>query len=124
MSYKIKWEKEGVHMTFSGVIKTGEVTKVDSEIYSDPRFNGIKYFIWDATNATMIMQTKDETKLQAVCDYGASSYKRIIKGVFLANDENIREHIAHYIDTALECESKWDLKFFDTIKNARAWVST
>ena len=124
MSYKIIWETEGVHMMLSGVINAGEVSQADSEVYSNPRFSGIKYFIWDATNVTKTIQTKDDTEFQAACDYGASSYKRNMKGAFLANDKNTKKHIAYYIDKAAEFKSTWDLKYFDSIKRARAWVSS
>ena len=124
MTYKITWGKEGINFQFFGDVTASELHDANNEIYGDHRFDDIKYFIWDMTGAKNLEMIKDEAEISVYTDHVATSYKRSLKGAFVANDKHVRKIIKHYIDKSIKLGSTWELNLFYKTEDAKEWISS
>jgi hypothetical protein len=123
MPHFTRWEEDGIYWSFSGIVTLQEQKEADGEMYGDPRFDSLRYFIWDGTNISKIDYDEYEADGPAAIDKVSSTYRPNLKGALIANDESVRKIIKRYIKTSERLKSSWDLKMFDTIKQARDWLS-
>lgn len=72
MAYQIRWENIGVYCKFTGIVSSNDLMDCNSTIYASPRFDTLRYQIFDMLNATDIAFTIEDVELAAACDYAAS----------------------------------------------------
>ena len=123
MPHITTWEKNGIYWVFSGVVTLQEQQKADGEMYSDPRFDSLEYFIWDGTNVTKMDYGDSEADEPAAIDKASSTYKPNLKGALIAKNKAVRKKLKRYIKTSERLKSTWDLRIFETIDQARNWLS-
>ena len=97
--------------------------EANAEAYADYRFDHIKYFICDFTDAEDLALQESDIEYSAATDRGAAHTNRDIKGALVASDQHICEVIDSYITTSSALESSWDLKRFPNMDEAREWLS-
>lgn len=124
MPHTTTWEEHGVWWQFYGTVTPQELAESDAEMYGDPRFEHIKYFIWDTTDVEDITFSEVHVELSAASDWAAASYKQHMKGALVANNKHVQKRIQRYIETSIEFESTWDLKLFENLEAARLWLSS
>ncbi len=86
MPHKTIWEDHGICMTFSGIVTTQELLDSNGEVYRDPRFSDLKYFIWDATNVKKLDFGKRGADIAANTDKVSTSWKPHMRLALVAND--------------------------------------
>ena len=121
MAYEVTWEGEGLYLKFYGTITAQEVNAVNNEMYGDPRFDGIKYQIWDSTDALKFELTERDADVAAATDASTVSYKPVCRCALVATDTEMRRLIERYIEKSLEKGSSWEFKLFERIEDARKW---
>lgn len=122
MPHKTTWEDKGINLQFYGDITTDEVEQSTAEAYGDHRFDDIKYFIWDMTDAESLITDEAHVESTAAESWAASTYKTSLKGAIVSNDNDICKFIEHYIATSSKMENPWELKLFSNTKDATKWV--
>lgn len=123
MSYKNIWEKNGIYQSFHGIVIAQEVYDANNEVYEDPRFSDIKYAIWDSSGIDQLNMNKNEATVPAIYNKGASLYVRNIKQALIVKNEHTKGLCTHYIDLSRRLSTPWKFKLFDSIEDARRWVS-
>lgn len=122
MPHKTVWEEKGIYWRFSGPVSSTEVEQANNEMYGNPRFDDIRYFIWDMADATAPEITVDVAEDAAATDRGASLTNAQIKGALISSNNYIDKLIQHYIKTSESMGTPWKLKLFNNLEDARSWV--
>jgi len=124
MPHTTTWEKDGIWWQFHGTVDAKEFIEADAELYNDPRFDRIKYWIWDGTHIEELAIDEVHAELIAATDWAATEYNKEIKGAMIAKDKNIQKRIKRYLEVSMEFESTWQLRVFENLEEARQWVSS
>ncbi len=122
MPYEINWEKNGVLVRFSGTFDYNENANATIEIYSAPKFEDVKYAIWDLSGISELNMTKDEAVLAAMHDQFASSRLPHIKMALLAQDEPTRQICEAYVARCQSSRMGWEFMVSGSIESIRTWV--
>ena len=123
MAHNTTWEESGIYWQFFGYVSAQEVEEANNEMYGDLRFDDIKYFIWDMSNATGWGMTESDAAYSAATDKGASRTTKKVKGALISNDEKVRAIMNIYIEVSSKIENPWELRIFNKLEDAREWVS-
>ena len=121
MSYTTEWEKNGVVWRYSDVVNGEELIKSNLEIYGDERFDIMKYQIVDLIDVNTFQVTRDEMLKMAAYDKAAALSNPRVKVAIVATIPAIKTLTELY--EAANIESPWETRVFDSIADARAWVS-
>lgn len=123
MPHHTTWEQDGIYWQFYGVVDEKECFESDAELYNDPRSDHIKYWIWDGSNIEKLAIAEIHAELIAATDAAATENNQKIKGAIIANNTNTLKLMEVYISMSMELESSLELKVFQTLEDARKWVS-
>ena len=123
MPHTTTWEKDGIYWKAYGTVTAQEINDAHAQLYSAPRPDRIKYWIWDGAEVDALIISDIRTELVAGYDWAASENNKSIKAAFIATDANILRVIKLYIRISMALESTWEFKIFDNIEDARQWVS-
>ena len=73
MPYQSNWEQAGVHVRLTGQVTGLDIKQVDREIYGHETFDGMRYTIYDFTQAEDFSVSLDEMREVAAMDLAAST---------------------------------------------------
>lgn len=121
MPYATTWEESGVLWTFRGQVTGDEILRANQEIYRDPRFPGLTYQIVDLTAVERFDVTEDDMALVALHDRAAARSTQSVRVAIAAADEIIKDLSAFY--DAVMVGSPWHQRIFDSIGEAREWLT-
>jgi hypothetical protein len=124
MPHQTLWENKGIYWRFSGVVTLDEQELADGEMYGDPRFDELEYFIWDGTDIDKVDYHETEADEPAAIDKVSSVYKPNLKGALIAKTESVKLVVQRYIKTSIELGSSWEFKMFDSLEQAREWLAS
>ncbi len=121
MPYVIIWENKGIRWKFHGVVTSAESAESNLAIYSDPRFDTIRYQIADFSGATDVSFLEKDMKKIAYLDQAAGRSNPRIKVALVASDQKIRSLLEAYIKHSQG--SPWETRLFDAVEFAEQWLS-
>lgn len=122
MAHTTIWKPDGIIWRFFGVVDTDEVNRANSEMYDDPRFLRINYFIWDMLDVVELVKDDVELSEPAATDYGASFTNETIRGALVAHVGPVYDSCQRYIEMSAELQNPWQLRLFTNKNLARDWV--
>lgn len=122
MPYITTWEPTGIKWQFHGTVTSEEVDEANREMYEDPRFDSIKYFIWDMSNVEKLIKNKLEINKPVATDLGASHINKNIKGALVANEGYVYDSCNNYINLSKKLNTTWKLKLFNNNESALKWL--
>ena len=115
------WEPDGLYRKFTGIISGEEILESNFELLLNPNFQTIKYVINDFTEVTGHSIETSHTKVYASTDEIASNSKVNLKVAIVVTLESLitlaKSYREEMIDNKFECD------IFQTIEDARKWVS-
>jgi hypothetical protein len=121
MAYTTEWETQGVLWRYSGIVDGTELINSNLDIYGDERFDRMKYQIVDLTRVSAFNVTRDEMLKIAAYDRAASLSNPFVKVAVVAKITAIKALTVLY--DAENIKSPWETRIFDTVDQARAWIS-
>jgi hypothetical protein len=121
MAYTTEWETQGVLWRYSGIVDGTELINSNLDIYGDERFDQMKYQIVDLTRVSAFNVTRDEMLKIAAYDRAASLSNPFVKVAVVAKITAIKALTVLY--DAENIKSPWETRIFDTVDQARAWIS-
>lgn len=124
MLYKLTWNKEGTVAEFFGKISLDTILEVDQKHYNDPRFDEIRYELYDFTQADLSGVYICDVQVPAAYDYGASHINRYIKVASVATDPHAIELCKHYINVSKGINSSWSFGIFEDRESALKWCTS
>ena len=124
MNFTVKWEKNGVHVIFSGIISIENIVQSQAVYQGDPRYEELKYSICDFRNCDSNDVKPAELYEPLSYDIGASSTLEDHKLALIATNEYSKMLIENYIAKSRNVGLSWEVRFFDSESEARNWVNT
>lgn len=122
MPYTYEWEKNGVYRKFTGIISGEEILNSNFELQSDIRFSKIKYVINDFTAVTGHSIENRHTKAYAKNDDVISISVGKLKIAIIVIEKSLIS-LAELYKKEMK-ELLYDCEIFETIGEARNWVSS
>lgn len=122
MPHITTWERTGIKWQFYGTITSEEVDEANREMYEDPRFNSINYFIWDMSNVEKLIKNKIENNKPVATDLGASNINKDIRGALVAKKGPVYDSCNNYIKLSKKVNTTWELKLFTDNASALKWL--
>ena len=124
MNFSVKWEKNGVHVMFSGIISIEDIVQSQAVYQGDSRYEELKYSICDFRNCDSTDVNPAEVNEPLSYDLGASSTLEDHKLALIATNEYSRMLIENYIATSRDVALSWEVRLFNSESEARNWVNT
>lgn len=121
MAHKSIWTSDGLIRKFSGKITPDEILKSNLDLYSDPKFEKIKYIINDFTSIKCHTIDASHTKVYASTDDIISNTKGKYKIAIVVN-ENTNTHLANSYKNEMK-NSYFKCEVFQSVEDAKEWVS-
>lgn len=121
MPYTISWSASGSYVVFTGKINIDDINQANNDYYGDPRFDEIKYQIFDLSKADTSGITLEDIKYPAAFDNAATNYKNNFKAAMICADSHCQSLCNEYIKLAENYQSPWVFSVFDCYQKARVW---
>jgi hypothetical protein len=121
MSYQIIWQGSDVQITFEGTVVFDDIYEADNILYGDPRFDTMKYSLFDLFKVEKFDVSKREAEEIAALDRASTVWNNKIKVAIIARDPYIVELITVYKNNM--AGTKWIIKGFDNLSDAVGWCS-
>lgn len=122
---KVDWHESGVCWKYSGSVNGEEVVKASTSIYSDKRFDDLKYKLCDFLDAESINITPREISTIA-CQHAAAALTNpdikiavVGKKADLPGLTLLVEHFKTY-----GTNDSWPITLFDDLAEAHKWLAT
>jgi len=122
MPHITTWDSTGIKWQFHGAVTSEEVDEANSEMYEDPRFDSIKYFIWDMSNVEKLIKNTLDNNRPVATDLGASHINKNIRGALIANEGDVYDSCNNYIKLSTNLNTTWKLKLFNDNESALKWL--
>lgn len=122
MSYEAIWEPHGVLKRYWGHVSNADLAASSRELYSDPRFDEVKFVINDFT--AVVSHSIDE---DALLDYvagrlGVATYMPDVRGACVANTLEMLA-LSRKIANP-NCAIQHDVRVFSSMAEARNWLKS
>lgn len=119
MSYELDWEQNGIYWKYYGKVTGDEVVEASTSIYSDPRFDTLKYKLVDFLDIVNMDIEKEHIALIAYQHRSAQRSNPYIKNAIVVSPEGggLANKFASFFK-----DSYWEVKVFHDIEEANQWV--
>lgn len=118
MAHTISWNTEGIIRNFSEGISPGEILQSNIEIYTQPKFEKVKYMINDFREVTSLTE---DTKIYATTeDIIARTKGKLLIATITTHDEHIalaKNYQKEMKNNLFKCE------IFENLEDAQKWVA-
>lgn len=118
MPYTLEWEPRGVYWEYSGDVSGAEIIEASTAIYGDPRFDDLKYKLVNFLNISNLDVRKMDVEIIASQHKAASLSNPHIKTAIVISEP--APLLGVFI--AQLSKSPWEVKAFESLAEARAWV--
>ena len=114
MGYELTWEKKGVYKRFTGVVKGRDYLRSQAEVFSDPRFDQLRYVINDLLAVEAFDYSIEDAEYAAAYNRGPSYTRPAVDVAYVTTDTGIVTLIDRVRDL-----SSYPLHVFPTLGRAR-----
>ena len=120
MPYETRWDSPGVIWTFQGKVTGQEILQANLDIYSDARFDALKYQLCDFLQTAHLELDPATVKRIAYLDVAAAKSNADIKVAIVTDRGILRDFAKMY--AAYSDESNWETRIFNRLEEARSWL--
>ena len=124
MSYSFVWEENGVYWKYCGVLTETDLIRANSELIGNKKIESIEYIIWDASEIEVANLDELAVEISITFSAAVDALNSQMKVAFIALDKHLCGLIENYIDLNLKKIPHSQLKLFNTLDDARTWIST
>lgn len=122
MGYSIDWRDRGVEVKFEQSVNQGDLIKVDSLLYNNPRYDNCRFAIWDLREVEQFQVDSREVLYSAATDNATASFSKLSKVILIAKRSDIIERFEEYVAHMRHMGNTWDFRVFDDANHAYQWV--
>ena len=123
MPYELIWEDRGVLWRFRDVVTGEELVQANLDIYSDPKFESIKYELVNFSDSVVFKASSETVRLVAEMDAEASKRNQKIVVVIVAS-QTVIQGLANLYRLQHEATGgSWRTEYFATEEEARRWLA-
>lgn len=120
MAYEINWEQAGVHRRFWGHVSDMEIAQSVGDASTDPRFNEMRYAIYDFSGCDDMTYTVEGTELLSALGVLSEMANPHIKIAIVADKPSTRGLGEAYTAAML---NRFPTGMFATLSEAREWLA-
>lgn len=120
---RVEWRGNGVSWTYSGAVSGEEIVNASTAIYSDKRFDELRYKLCDFLDADSINMTSIEMN-KVVCQHAAAAHSNHDIKIAVVGKKADFDKLSLLIDRFRSFESKvsWPIELFEGLDEAQAWL--
>ena len=123
MPYRTYWEENGIYWEFFGEVSAEEINSANEEFYQDYRSKKAKYQLINTLETDDVEWRELDIVEVSAKDIGASRVIPNLKVAFVADNPEIWSKIEKYVDLSATMNSSWKFMGFETMEDARNWLS-
>lgn len=125
MPYQVTWESPtSIWTKFSGQVPFSEMMQASSDLFDDPRSDGVEHAYWDFSDIDGFTVSEEEVDEIAYIDDAASRHMRQLKAAFVIRDPGLIELAEQYIAQLSALGSPWQNRIFQSMEEARQWTGS
>ena len=123
MPYRTYWEENGICWEFFGSVSAEEIQAANEEFYRDYRSKKAGYQLIITLETDDVEWRELDIVEVSAKDIGASRAIPDLKVAFVADNDEIWSKIEKYVDLSATMNSTWKFMGFETVEEARNWLS-
>lgn len=120
MPFITTWENRGIYTEWTGHSSSAEMVEFLTATQANQQFDGAVYSIHDFSACESFSLDDDEMAFVAALDSAGALTNAKIKIAVVTRREDVRNMVTFYRNTLL---SRYPVKIFETLHEARAWLS-
>ena len=120
----VKWHEQGVGWTYFGSVRGEEIVNASTGIYSDPRFDDLRYKLCDFLNVDDINVTVSEID-KIVCQHAAAAHTNTDIKIAVVGKKSDFDKLLLLIERFRNYESRgsWPIELFEDMPSVWAWLN-
>ena len=120
----VKWHEQGVSWTYFGSVRGEEIVNASTGIYSDPRFDDLRYKLCDFLNVDDINVTVSEID-KIVCQHAAAAHTNPDIKIAVVGKKSDFDKLLLLIERFRNYESRgsWPIELFEDMPSVWAWLN-
>ncbi len=122
MAYQLIWEEKGTKVYFKGVVNDRELLEIVSKFYGHEQFDSIHYLLIDFLEVDTFDVTNTTFQYIGGMDLAAALSNPRVRVAIVTDNAAILDLLSSYENASQG--SPWPSRYFDSIKEARAWIAT
>ncbi|MBM4116720.1 hypothetical protein FJ251_03125 [bacterium] len=121
MAYQVAWSEQGVLVAMAGDVDIKELNEANGRLHGDPRFDGMRYQLWDLLGASLGSITRREIEQPSAIDLVAARMNARVKVALVTVSPHDVQISEHYAARSASLGSPWEIRIFSDLAAARAW---
>lgn len=122
MAYPVEWSEHGVLVTMTGEIDIKALNEANGRLHGDPRFDTMRYQVWDLLGASLGAITRREIEQPSAIDFVASRMNTKVKVALVTVKAHDVALCEHYASRSMALGTTWEIRIFPELSAAMAWV--
>lgn len=121
MAYAVEWSGQGVLVTMTGTIDIEDLNEANGRLHGDPRFDGMRYQLWDLLGASLGSITRREIEQPSAIDLVAARMNAHVKVALVTASPHDVQLCEHDAARSSGQGSPWEIQILADLAAARAW---
>jgi len=122
VAYQLIWEEKGAKAYFKGVVNGRELIEIVSKFHGHELFDSIHYLLIDFLEVDTFDVTNTTLQYLGGMDSAAALSNPRVRVAIVTDNAAILDLLSSYEKTSQG--SPWPIRYFGSIKEARAWIAT
>ncbi|MFO7842401.1 MAG: hypothetical protein R6V16_01210 [Bacteroidales bacterium] len=120
MTFSIQWQKNGVFITFRGVVKAQNLIDANNYLLSNADFDSLDYQVFDFSKVKDFKVTTYDMSIIGSMNSSQSVFNKKVKIAFVTSNNYIKEQIEEY--KLYMKNTDWEIQIFSNLKEAKKWA--
>ena len=121
MAYIIEWTEANVIVKFQGVLTKKDILEADDKIYGNPKFDKMKYQIFDYTGVENVDLTESDIEIIGILDKNSAIWNNRVKIAVVTTNPKITTLAGTY--SKMLMGTKWQVLVFNNFEEAQEWCN-
>jgi len=122
MTFTIQWKKNGVFITFKGIVQSQTLIDANNYLLSNADFDSLDYQIFDFSDVEDFKATTYDMSIIGTMNNAQTIFNKKIKVAFITSDHYILEQINEY--KSYMHKTDWEIQTFTNLKEAKKWADS
>ena len=122
MTFTIQWKKNGVFITFRGIVQSQTLIDANNYLLSNADFDSLDYQIFDFSDVEDFKATTYDMSIIGTMNNAQTIFNKKIKVAFITSDHYILEQINEY--KSYMHKTDWEIQTFTNLKEAKKWADS
>jgi len=122
MTFTIQWKKNGVFITFKGIVQSQTLIDANNYLLSNADFDSLDFQIFDFSDVEDFKATTYDMSIIGTMNNAQTIFNKKIKVAFITSDHYILEQINEY--KSYMHKTDWEIQTFTNLKEAKKWADS